>query len=587
MRIKRVNIKNYRSFGKSGGEFVFSDITHPFTIVGANNTGKTNFINAIRHATWNKNSYPNDFDINDFYNKNTSNEIEIEIDFDDPIESAGGPFRQFKEMPMIRFRVKEEQGIVDVSDDFCDRDGNPIYVIQQGKVSDASKSKFTPNQLEEIGTQYKRGAQRVRQYKDKLQVIYIDFPNIEREISTRGYTLLSRHIREIISNFQKDTNVITSGKNKGKSKAKYFNETIKKYFDNEFLQFVEMEQFLENVETFVSATLGITRDNFKLQFNLPELEEILKNLVFYLRDHKNKVLLPLENMGTGYICLFVIGVLQYLSKADEGGKIYLIEEPETYLHEHFQEHFYQILNKLSEKNQVILSTHSKKFVDLFTPESIIKIKNPDYTQAIIIQAKTGLELPDTDSEIGAYPIKNPADFRKYIISIEPNISNIVFANKVIFVEGPDDLLAYKLVLSEEIALGLKNIAVVSVGGKDPIRTLVQLCKNFEISFFVIHDWDLPDKTINVSLDKNKTESVYNELSKVEKAQYTKNHKIIKLCGEKLVHQNKINLEEVLSIKNKGSGSLEIFEKLNGKKMTQVEKEYPGLIDDNLKAFLKN
>ena len=198
-----------------------------------------------------------------------------------------------------------------------------------------------------------------------------------------------------------------------------------------------------------------------------------------------------------------------------------------------------------------------------------------------------MELPDTDSEIGVYPIKNPADFRKYITSIEPNISNIIFANKVIFVEGPDDLLAYKLVLSGEIVLGLKNITIVSAGGKDPIRTLVQLCKNFEISFFVIHDWDLPDKTIDVSLDKDKTESVYNKLSKEDKAQYTKNHKIIKLCGDELVHQNKINLEEVLSIKNKGNGSLEIFEKLNGETITQVEKEYPGLIADNLKAFLKN
>ena len=55
---------------------------------------------------------------------------------------------------------------------------------------------------------------------------------------------------------------------------------------------------------------------------------------------------------------------------------------------------------------------------------------------------------------------------------------------MIIVEGPLDLLAYKTVLSEAVNLELNNIAIVSAWGKDPITAIVQLCKRFDIPYFV-------------------------------------------------------------------------------------------------------
>jgi len=45
--------------------------------------------------------------------------------------------------------------------------------------------------------------------------------------------------------------------------------------------------------------------------------------------------------------------------------VYIFEEPETFLHENFEEYFFELLKKLAVNNQVIITTHSKKFVDVF------------------------------------------------------------------------------------------------------------------------------------------------------------------------------------------------------------------------------
>lgn len=59
--------------------------------------------------------------------------------------------------------------------------------------------------------------------------------------------------------------------------------------------------------------------------------------------------------------------------------MYIFEEPETFLHENFEEYFYELLCKLSQNNQVIITTHSKKFIDIFHPNSIIRLCNNQQT----------------------------------------------------------------------------------------------------------------------------------------------------------------------------------------------------------------
>ena len=102
-------------------------------------------------------------------------------------------------------------------------------------------------------------------------------------------------------------------------------------------------------------------------------------------------------------------------------------------------------------------------------------------------------------------------------TLEPNLGNIIFSNKVIIVEGPHDLLAYKSIYSEVVNLELNNIAIVSAWGKDPIISIVQLCKRFEIPHFVIHDWDLSQYKMDISKVPSATNTDYKSLIPKEKA----------------------------------------------------------------------
>lgn len=123
------------------------------------------------------------------------------------------------------------------------------------------------------------------------------------------------------------------------------------------------------------------------------------------------------------------------------------------------------------------------------------------------------------------------------------------------------------------------------GGKDSLTTIIQICKRFDVPFFVIHDWDLPDDA-----DPNtKPYPLNEEARKVlvqDRGQWTKNKKILEVIEkEELRHVNKRNLEGALGIEPNNKGPVSVFEKIKGKSLEQIKIEFPLLISENLLNFL--
>ncbi len=564
MRIKTLTIKNFRSFDENGVSVSFPEIDVPISIVGHNNSGKSNLISAILY-TCGFREYGYKYSIDDFYCHKTDTDAEVTLTFSEPIK-----------IPTIYGANKDKECLgAQLS---LRADGDEIigfsYALDYDNKQIRAQEQLRARSLPLL----------INKYKDYINLFYIDFRDLDKYLKINSYSLLGKVLEDIKSDFKLPENTVKDKAGKDVPREEYFKKLLV-FIENQLLKTKKFEELLKSIETTVKKQLQLEDDSIAISFKLPDCDEIYDSMSFKLSDNtSNKPPIPLSRLGDGFRAMLIIAILRVLINTGEGGKIIVLEEPESFLHEHFQEYFCGVLSELAKNNQVIYTTHSKKFVNIFRPESVIRVKNEEYLKSEIVYKEDPKVV--YSKEIDGFSITNPDDFSKYLRTLEPNLGNIIFSNKVIIVEGPLDILAYKIVLQQVVNFNLNNIAIVAAWGKDPITTIIQLCQRFEIPFFVIHDWDLNDKTIDISVEPTETNSQYTSLDKEAKAQYTKNYKIFTLTDETSIHQNKRNLEDVLGLSHSEKTSAKVFEKVKGKSLEDIQRDFPGLINDKLLSFLQ-
>lgn len=582
MRIDKISIKNFRSFDNTGVELIFPDIKKPFSIVGHNNSGKSNLINAILFGLNNKSTSFTSFDKNDFHNHNTDNDIEIDISITPPL-LCPTMYNKFRDIEKFNLVVSMSDGVIDTQH-YC-KDGADGQIFTPMALKRGKDAKFTQEQTEILNKQLKQGAQTAYKWKDKVPLYFIEPTLIHNHLKANRNSLLGKVLLEIRKEFESKETTIDKKEgilehHVGQPNVDVF-ERMLNYIEKQVIPTPKLEALTNQIKDSIKKELEIDNDDFDLGFGFPSIDSFYKNLEFYIKEADNKPKLPITRYGNGFIFLFVISLIKAIIESEKGGNIFIIEEPETFLHENYQDYFYKLLEKLAENNQVIYTTHSKKFVNLFEPQSIIKLKTPEITKTEIIHHPTAsIYIPDTLEE---YKVKNIDDFALYMKTLEPNLGNIIFAKKVMIVEGPHDVLGYRTVFSSEINLEYNNISIVAAWGKDTLKSIIQLCKLFEIEYFVVHDFDIIEDC-DITIPKENQDSKYNDLEPKEKAQYTKNFNIASEAGIENIHHNKPNLEGVLSITDKGSVS--VYECLSGKTMTEVYNEYPAFLTDEIIKFMK-
>ena len=88
MRIVGVDVEGFRSVGLNPLSITFPDIQRPFSIIGYNNSGKSNLLAAILHTAGVRSSYPTAFSEEDFFRCDLNNSPTIEIRITPPLKSA-------------------------------------------------------------------------------------------------------------------------------------------------------------------------------------------------------------------------------------------------------------------------------------------------------------------------------------------------------------------------------------------------------------------------------------------------------------------------------------------------------------------
>ena len=129
--------------------------------------------------------------------------------------------------------------------------------------------------------------------------------------------------------------------------------------------------FRERVNDFFHKNGGQSED---IYYYMAENMEDLCKIQGFVHHRERDIRIPLENMGTGMRCIYVLSLLEaYIYGGKHMPCIILIEDPEIFLHPRLQKVAGEILYRLSKTNQVIFSTHSPNMLFNFTSGQIRQV----------------------------------------------------------------------------------------------------------------------------------------------------------------------------------------------------------------------
>lgn len=234
----------------------------------------------------------------------------------------------------------------------------------------------------------------------------------------------------------------------------------------------------ESVEAVATELPFRERD---LGIKLPDSRHALRGMLQEaVITSKDEIEVSIAARGTGFQSAMVLGILRYVasrSNQTAGKVVFVIEEPEAFLHPQTQRAMAAILRDISSDAQLLVTTHSPVLVDSFSVRRIVRL--PLCPSGMKYAAKRQ-ELSDAEE----------GRLSRYC---DATNSELVFANSVILVEGHGDKLLIDYLLERitggaggHYALG---IAVIDASGIDTITHLVSLAQLFGVRAYVITDKD--------------------------------------------------------------------------------------------------
>ena len=245
------------------------------------------------------------------------------------------------------------------------------------------------------------------------------------------------------------------------------------------------DQLKPKLEGTLSEYVG--RDaKIELRPDIQALEEWLtQQLMVAFATDAGGATTPLERMGDGWQSLIRIASLDVLSQLPGQTKervILLFEEPETNLHPHLARKLSGVLERLANDGwSVITSTYSPDLISFSNPQCIVRLwrKANGVGKGELLTSSAGPE----------------AKFQERLD--ERGGHEMLFASRVVLVEGKDDAFAIRLFLEKaNLDLNGRSISIVRTGDVGTLPTYAELASKLQIPWLAITDEDpLPDGTI--------------------------------------------------------------------------------------------
>lgn len=432
MLLESVSIKGFRNYADACIHFTKSTL-----IVGANNSGKSNLLFALR-ILFDPTLSVKDFELSDvdFNIEGSYDEVEITAKLakvDEPcLLSAFGKYLSDEKEVYITYRAR--------------RDGT--YSFYAGPDSAEGMKKVTSRfYIQNLMLEYVESARDISAFIRRRQRSLIEHSKDRRsEQECEDDEFRMRSIQQKLNELNDEI-----------SNLKYVSDSLVSVNQEmEKLSFANSEFEAK----FVAGNTDATRlvDNLRLAYLYGE-----SPLTFGGDGRRNQL----------YFATWISGRSHGQIEQKETVYIFAIEEPEAHLHPHQQRRLASYLSG-SIDEQTLISTHSPQIV-----------ASARYAEILRMPA-----IENNAIRASLNPVSVPVDLRRFGYRMDPITSEVFFADAVLLVEGPSERLFYTALANAiELDLDHLNISIIAVNGVGFLR-YVEMCRKLNVPFAMRTDNDI-------------------------------------------------------------------------------------------------
>jgi len=521
MRINKIHFKNFRSF-----EELLCPIPKKLgLIIGENDVGKTNiargiskFIKAFSSQELSFNTFISIFNDDDFYQRDLSRDLEIGISI-----SLDSEERSQLDSKIAYEKEKKQDFIPDKyrKTPYWDEppDNYPDFPSQEEIIegaTDRNQSEYLKSKIEayfsinigELGINIDLSLYIPENYQDNFKRIVKerDISNIpSKELynyKEKPFSLRYKSQCEELK-YYKDS-VISFLQRLFNENVKFLKDFRKKPLGikstavfNETLDGESLPNVLYGMHMNINSDRNAIYDKIKETFS-----SIFPDTTFDVRMEEDIPIIQIKHIHSDFAQNInetgagLFEVLFFLTNISRSiNKVFILEEPELHLHPISQKKLLDIIERNTQKNQILIITHSPHFISPNMFPSLVRITHTHSKSTCAIFEIQ--KLVDLRQKRGVPSVSEDSTLARLARLTYGELVTGFFAKMVILCEGETEFLCLKEWAKYiNYDFEANNIALVPAYGKMTMIDIAELYDSFGIPVFLIFDSD-SDKT-----DKN-------------------------------------------------------------------------------------
>lgn len=406
MKFENIKIKNFRNFEK-----INLDLSNKNIFFGLNDVGKTNFLYALRYV-FDKDIRKLNLIDSDFHNKNLGKPIEITVTLDIG-DTACIDCQKLRAQLKGALLSEHQKVYIRLKAEYDSQEMLALPILYWG------------GDLKHLQEMKQRGYMYELDYV--FNVIYIDsYVDLQ--------SLFKKNVNSLVKNESEDDKTIMTDIQDTVDELNAHIASLSgiKDFENKIAP--EYKKFRnEGVTVSIKSEIAV--------------KGLYSNIIPYIKQNGDDKLYPTAGEGRKKLLAYSIFDLLSNESAEKKINLFLIEEPENHLHKSMQIALSQILFTDIKYTYLFVSTHSPFVLYEMDNVNLIRI----YSKRKVTSASIFYKVPD--------------NFEKNRKMLNRSLSEAIFADKVLLVEGPSEQLLFEKVLSTiNPFYEADGIYVLSAGG---------------------------------------------------------------------------------------------------------------------------